>query len=835
MARSRTSITRVTALGLVALVIAGMTLVSATASAVVRPSVAGAAGPSPAITVGANVNLSKAVGNQFEGSVAIDPTNPLRMFVLARDETGNLLGARSSDGGATWSHGRVATCVCSSDKLPPAWGNTSVTFDSFGNLFVTYLSTGATSYTDFALSTDGGATFSHQLALASLTDQPVVAAGHNSVWVTYNRGGVNTVVGASDTGLGVIGAFGAPEAVPGANAYSFGDLSIGPQGQVMVAFGPNGSTGGVVVATDPDGLGPLGFTPAVEVTPTNVSGFDYIPAAPNWGIDTEAHLAWDQSGGVHNGRVYLSYLDAPPTDLANTLLYVMHSDDGGVTWSAPVLVNDDGTSASHFMPGFAVDQTTGAVGATWYDTRGDPTRVNARYYGSVSADGGDTWSANFPIATGTSNATFAAPPPTIRNTNYGDYTGLAFNGGVMVPVWADNSNSTGDNPAGANASFDLYTALVRVTTAPVAPVVTNQPAPVTVATGAPFSFVAAASGQPTPSLQWQRSNDGGLTFADIVGATSTTYSATAVTGDNGAQFRAVFTNGSGTATTASATLSVTWAPVVTASPSSTSVSAGGSYSFTAGASGNPAPTVQWQRSSDAGLTWTPVSGATSNTYSAIAAPGDNGARFEAVFTNGLGAATTASATLTVSIAPYIVSSPVSQTIDAGTSYTFMAVAYGLPAPTAQWQRSNDSGLTWSDIPGATAYTYAITAALGDNGAQFRTVFTNVAGSATTAVATLGVTTTTSVSFKVAHTTLKSGKKDTLTVKVTSPVTGKGKVAGGTVAFYDGSTVVATAPVVRGVARVVVKLALGIHPLRAVYSGSGSVLPAQSPVVSVTAT
>ena len=829
MARIRSSVNRFTALGLVALVIGGVTLVAA------RPAPAAATTLFPSISVGANVNLSHGLGNQFEGSVAIDPTNPNRIFVLGRSETGNLIGARTSDGGTTWISSRMGTSVASPDHLPPAWGNTSVTFDAFGNLFVTYLSTGTSTYTDFALSTDGGATFSHQLALASLTDQPVVAAGHNSVWVTYNRGGVNTAVGASDTGLGVIGTFGASEAVPGANGSSFGDLSIGPQGQVMVAFGPNGSTGGVVVATDPDGLGPLGFTPAVEVTPTNVSGFDYIPAAPNWGIDAEAHLAWDQSGGVHNGRVYLSYLDAPPADLANTLLYVMHSDDGGVTWSAPVLVNDDGTSASHFMPGFAVDQTTGAVGATWYDTRGDPTRVNTRYYGSVSVDGGDTWSANFPIAIGTSNATFATPPAPIRDTNYGDYTGLAFHGGVMVPVWADNSNSTGDNPAGANASFDLYTALVRVTSAPAIPVVTVQPVLASVASGSPFSFVAATSGQPTPSVQWQRSNDGGLTFGDIVGATSSTYMATAATGDNGAQFRAVFTNSSGTATTTSATLSVTWAPVVMTSPSVTSVAAGGTYSFTAVASGNPAPAIQWQRSNDAGLTWAPVTGATSTTYSAIAAPGDSGAQFEAVFTNGLGTATTAPATLSVSIAPYIVSSPVSQTIEVGTPYTFMAVAYGLPAPTAQWHRSNDNGLTWVAIPGAMAYTYAITAALDDNGARFRAVFTNAAGMATTAVATLGVTTTTSLSFKVARTTLKGGKKDTLTVTVTSPVTGKGKVAGGTVAFYDGSTVVASAPVVKGVAKAVVKLAKGSHPLRAVYSGSGMVLPAQSLVVTVTAT
>ena len=84
-------------------------------------------------------------------------------------------------------HARVG--VCSADKLPPAWGNTSVTFDQYGNLFVAYLSTSTSTYTDFALSTDGGATFSHQLALAKLTDQPVVAAGHGSVWVPTTRAG----------------------------------------------------------------------------------------------------------------------------------------------------------------------------------------------------------------------------------------------------------------------------------------------------------------------------------------------------------------------------------------------------------------------------------------------------------------------------------------------------------------------------------------------------------------------------------------------------------------------------------------------------------------------
>src|SRR5262249_47050248 len=48
--------------------------------------------------------------------------------------------------------------------------------------------------------------------------------------------------------------------------------------------------------------------------------------------------------------------------------------------------------------------------------------------------------------------------------DYGDYSGLAFFGGVFYPCWADNSNSTGDNPDGAMNYFDMYTSRVIVDT-----------------------------------------------------------------------------------------------------------------------------------------------------------------------------------------------------------------------------------------------------------------------------------------------------------------------------------------------------------------------------------
>ena len=81
-----------------------------------------------------------------------------------------------------------------------------------------------------------------------------------------------------------------------------------------------------------------------------------------------------------------------------------------------------------------------------------------------------------------------------------------------------------------------------------APAVTTNPADQTVAPGASVSFNAAASGVPTPTVQWQRSTDGGASFTNIAGATSTTYTFTAAAGDDGNKYRAVFTNVVGTAT-----------------------------------------------------------------------------------------------------------------------------------------------------------------------------------------------------------------------------------------------------------------------------------------------
>jgi alpha-tubulin suppressor-like RCC1 family protein len=230
-------------------------------------------------------------------------------------------------------------------------------------------------------------------------------------------------------------------------------------------------------------------------------------------------------------------------------------------------------------------------------------------------------------------------------------------------TFADNGNGTGSlsgdptqtgnfsvtitasNGVGSPATQPFTLTVGQAT----APVVSLDPAGQSVHAGDPVAFTAGASGVPTPSVLWQVSVDHGTTWLNIAGATSTSVIGVATPFVNGWELRAVFTNFVGSATTNAATLTVlpAVAPVVTLNPVSQSVTLGQSVTFTAAASGDPTPTVQWQYSANGGSTWTNMAGATSTSLTGVPNLFLNGLEFRAVFTNGGGSAASNAAKLTV--------------------------------------------------------------------------------------------------------------------------------------------------------------------------------------------
>ena len=93
---------------------------------------------------------------------------------------------------------------------------------------------------------------------------------------------------------------------------------------------------------------------------------------------------------------------------------------------------------------------------------------------------------------------------------------------------------------------------------------------------------------------------------------------------------------------------------------------------------------------------------------------------------------TFASTFVVANPPVITTQPVSQTVIAGNSVTFSAVANGAPTPTYQWKKDGVA------IGGATGSTYTISSAtIGDVG-NYTVVATNSSGSAISNPAALSI-------------------------------------------------------------------------------------------------
>jgi hypothetical protein len=104
--------------------------------------------------------------------------------------------------------------------------------------------------------------------------------------------------------------------------------------------------------------------------------------------------------------------------------------------------------------------------------------------------------------------------------------------------------------------------------------------------------------------------------------------------------------------TSALTVIPTSPPQVTLNPRNVTITAGDPVSFTAAATGVPAPSVQWQVSTDGGKTFTNITGNTSaqtTTLTFVSNAGQNGYKYRAVFTNSVGMVTTTVATLTVEL------------------------------------------------------------------------------------------------------------------------------------------------------------------------------------------
>ncbi len=149
-------------------------------------------------------------------------------------------------------------------------------------------------------------------------------------------------------------------------------------------------------------------------------------------------------------------------------------------------------------------------------------------------------------------------------------------------------------------------------------------------------------------------------------------------------------------------------PAITTHPSGASVCGGSEASFSVTATGDPQPSYQWQLSTDNGVTWSNVPGATADVYTFTTIAADNGKQYRCTVSNSVGVIRSMAATLTIE--PVITQQPVSLTRCTGQPAAFSVMATGTGL-TYRWTKDG------VDIPGATSADYTIPAAAVTDGAQ----------------------------------------------------------------------------------------------------------------------
>ncbi len=116
------------------------------------------------------------------------------------------------------------------------------------------------------------------------------------------------------------------------------------------------------------------------------------------GLLGQMWVASDHSGGPTDGNIYaLAAVDVQGSDPQDVKF--ARSEDGGLTWSAPVRVNDDSsqTLAWQWFGTMSV-APNGRIDAIWNDTRNTGQANLSELYYAYSLDAGLTWSINVPAS-----------------------------------------------------------------------------------------------------------------------------------------------------------------------------------------------------------------------------------------------------------------------------------------------------------------------------------------------------------------------------------------------------------------------------------------------------
>ena len=247
---------------------------------------------------------------------------------------------------------------------------------------------------------------------------------------------------------------------------------------------------------------------------------------------------------------------------------------------------------------------------------------------------------------------------------------------------------------------------------PVSQVVTQR--------GGGLRFDVGVSGSYPLSCQWWK--DG----VALAWQTNVTLSITPAGLADAGNYSAVVTNLYGSTTSVVAVAGIHFTPLISSEPQSLAVMQGGIATFAVAAGGSQPLGYQWRKGGAL------IVGATTTSITFGTVSTNDVAAYDVVVSNDYGSVTSAVATLTVNVPPYITAQPQGTHVLASSFASFTVAAGGTQPLQCQWRKDG------TVMAGKTGFTLAFGSVTTNDNGGYDAVVTNAYGSVTSVVANLVV-------------------------------------------------------------------------------------------------